>query len=112
MTGDQLDNIEDLVRASVADIILSDEVESMINDGILDAEDDVYIIQEWAALLLLSFHCIVKHVPEHAPLQRQPCGQYLSGTHPKRYTRYMLMVKMLDISNIMITPNFECNSVP
>lgn len=45
LTDDQIDFVEDLIRASVCDIVRSDEVSEYIEEGIFDSVDDYYVIK-------------------------------------------------------------------
>ena len=49
---DQLDKLHDLVRASVVDIIRGDEVQDLIDEGILSQISDVYEIQDLSEEIL------------------------------------------------------------
>ena len=52
MSDDQMQKVQDLIRASVVDIIRSDEVQSLIDEGILDEHNDVYTIQDLPSSIL------------------------------------------------------------
>ena len=52
MDEEQLKKMQDLIRASVVEIVRTDEVQSLIDEGILDEYDDVYKIQDLAKSIL------------------------------------------------------------
>ena len=49
---EQLEKVQDLIRASIVEIVRSDEVQGLIDEGILDEYNDVYNIQELAKTIL------------------------------------------------------------
>ena len=52
MSDEQMEKVQDLIRASVVDIVRSDEVLSLIDEGLLDSHNDVYTIQDLASAIL------------------------------------------------------------
>ena len=52
MNEDQMQKIHDLIRASVVDIIRGDEVQKLIDEGILNKFSDVYEVQDLAEEIL------------------------------------------------------------
>ena len=52
MNEEQTVKVNDLIRASIIDIVRSDEVQSLIDEGILNEYDDVYTIQDLARGIL------------------------------------------------------------
>lgn len=68
MNGEQMEKVQDLIRASVVDIIRSDEVQNLIDEGILDDYNDVYTIQDLAKGILA-------HRCSPRCLRRVGCGE-------------------------------------
>ena len=56
MTEDQIDKMDELVRASIVDIVRDDEVDRLVAEGILDRRTDIYEMQDLASSIL-SHHC-------------------------------------------------------